>query len=60
MRVPVIVAVSVNEGLWAHPVARASVAALRDWGVRVIAPRDEGNGMTLAPINEIVAQLPTA
>ncbi len=60
LRMPVIVAVSVNEGLWAHPVVRTSVATLSDWGVRVLAPRDEGNGLTLAPINEIVAQLSLA
>jgi len=60
LRMPVIVAVSVNEGLWAHPIACASVMRLRDWGVTVMPPRDDGNGLTLAPLSEIVAQLPAA
>lgn len=50
---PVVVAVSVNEPLWRHPIARASVATLREWQVSVIEPRDEGTGLRLAP-NEVI------
>src|SRR5438552_18462986 len=33
---PVVVAVSVNPPLWAHPRAMLSTKTLRDWGVSVI------------------------
>jgi phosphopantothenoylcysteine synthetase/decarboxylase len=56
-RQPVVVAVSINEGLWQHPMARASVAALLEWGVRVLPPQDDGQGLTLAPISDIVNAL---
>ena len=46
---PVIVAVSVNVPLWNHPRARASVAALREWGVGVIDPAPDGDLITMAP-----------
>lgn len=45
---PVIVAVSVNAPLWAHPRARQSVATLREWGVDVVEPVAEGEALTLA------------
>jgi phosphopantothenoylcysteine synthetase/decarboxylase len=50
----VVVAVSVNDPLWAHPRARDSVATLRSWGVDVIDPvADERGYLTLAPIERI-------
>jgi len=45
---PVIVAVSVNPPLWAHPVAKQSVATLRSWGVEVIEPVDDDGYTTMA------------
>lgn len=45
---PVIVAVSVNPPLWAHPKARQSVETLRSWGVQVIEPVAEGDYLTMA------------
>jgi phosphopantothenoylcysteine synthetase/decarboxylase len=51
----VVVAVSVAEGLWAHPIARASAATLRGWGVTVIEPQDAGRGLTLAPDDALLA-----
>jgi phosphopantothenoylcysteine synthetase/decarboxylase len=47
-RTPVIVAVSVNVPLWAHPKAQASAATLREWGVDVIDPVSEGETITMA------------
>ncbi len=51
----VVVAVSANEGLWAHPIARASAAALRGGGVTVIEPQDAGRGLTLAPDDALLS-----
>lgn len=45
---PVVVAVSVNAPLWAHPKATESVATLRRWGCRVIEPVAVGESLTLA------------
>lgn len=45
---PVIVAVSVNPPLWAHPRAQESVATLRRWGVTVIDPVDDDGYTTMA------------
>ncbi|HUP21977.1 MAG TPA: flavoprotein [Thermoanaerobaculia bacterium] len=52
---PVIVAVSVNPPLWAHPQARRSVETLRSWGVEVIEPVPLGDALTLAPDEVLIA-----
>jgi hypothetical protein len=52
-----VVAVSVNDPLWHHPIARASAATLRSWQVSVIEPRDEGSGLRLAPSDLILAEV---
>ncbi len=45
----VVVAVSVNDPLWAHPITAKSVATLRSWGVVVIDPAPDANGyLTMA------------
>lgn len=54
-RTPVIVAVSVNVPLWAHPRARGSVETLRSWGVEVIEPVSQGDALTLAPDDALLA-----
>jgi phosphopantothenoylcysteine synthetase/decarboxylase len=59
-RTPVIVAVSVNVPLWAHPRARASVDALRSWGVEVIEPVPSDDILTLAPDDVLVASVERA
>jgi phosphopantothenoylcysteine synthetase/decarboxylase len=46
---PVVVAVSVNDPLWRHPLTRTSVATLRGWDVSVLEPEDRGAGLRLAP-----------
>lgn len=45
---PVIVAVSVNPPLWAHPRVKQSVEMLRSWGVQVIDPVADGEYLTMA------------
>jgi phosphopantothenoylcysteine synthetase/decarboxylase len=54
---PVVVAVSVNDPLWQHPLTRASIATLRGWQVSVIEPRDQGTGLRLAPNDVILAEV---
>lgn len=51
---PVVVAVSVNPPLWAHPRARESVRTLRSWGVEVVEPARDGESLTLAPSELLV------
>jgi phosphopantothenoylcysteine synthetase/decarboxylase len=46
---PVIVGPSLNAPLLNHPVARASLERLPNWGVRIVPPDDEGQGPRLAP-----------
>lgn len=54
---PVVVALSLNVPLWNHPQARASVATLRSWGVRVVEPQDVGEDLTMAPTDVVVRAL---
>ena len=57
---PVIVALSVNPPLWAHPRAAESARALRSWGVEVLDPVADGEWLTLAPIDAIVGAVERA
>lgn len=58
---PVIVAVSVNDPLWAHPVARESVTRLRSWGVTVLDPApDERGYLTMTGDAELLAAVRAA
>ncbi|MES2697931.1 MAG: bifunctional phosphopantothenoylcysteine decarboxylase/phosphopantothenate--cysteine ligase CoaBC [Verrucomicrobiota bacterium] len=63
---PLLLAPAMNPAMWHHPATRASVARLREWGARFIAP---GAGRTacgevgegrLAESDEIVAQIEAA
>lgn len=54
-RTPVIVAVSVNTPLWAHPRAQESARTLRSWGVDVLDPEPQGEALTLASTEAILA-----
>jgi phosphopantothenoylcysteine synthetase/decarboxylase len=53
-RTPVIVGPSLNQPLLDHPVARASLATLRNWNVVVVGPADEGEGPRLAPTGPLL------
>jgi len=57
---PVVVAVSVNAPLWAHPRAAESVATLRRWGCRVLDPVGVGDSLTLAPDETILEAVDAA
>jgi len=54
-KTPVVVAVSVNADLRAHPRATQSISMLRDWGCTVLDAVHLGNSLTLAPDEEVVA-----
>lgn len=47
-RTPVIVAPSLNQPLWDHPMAQESVRRLTGWGVTVVGMDDDGTGPRLA------------
>lgn len=47
-RTPVVIAVSVNLSLWAHPKSAESVATLRRWSCDVLDPAAIPDGLTLA------------
>jgi phosphopantothenoylcysteine synthetase/decarboxylase len=52
---PIIVAVSVNDQLWAHPLAAESAARLRSWGVRLLEPVPrEGDGFLTMVADDIL------
>jgi hypothetical protein len=50
----VIVAPSLNQPLLDHPAARASMATLAAWGVRIVSPVDSGDGPRLAPTEQLL------
>jgi phosphopantothenoylcysteine synthetase/decarboxylase len=54
---PVIVAVSVNPPLFRHPRTALSITTLRAWAVSVLEPVDSGQGLRLAPIESILAEV---
>ncbi len=52
---PVIVAISTNLPLWAHPRAQESAATLKRWGCHVLEPVPEGDTLTMVSDDVIVA-----
>ena len=48
---------SVNVPLWNHPRARASAAALREWGVDVIDPAPDGEVITMASDDVLIQRV---
>jgi phosphopantothenoylcysteine decarboxylase/phosphopantothenate--cysteine ligase len=45
----VVIALSLNEPLYAHPIVRTSIDTLRSWGAVIIEPQDIGEGLTMSP-----------
>jgi phosphopantothenoylcysteine synthetase/decarboxylase len=54
---PVLVALSLNPPLFRHPRTAVSMASLREWGVSVLEPEDTGEGLRMAPIASILAEV---
>jgi phosphopantothenoylcysteine synthetase/decarboxylase len=54
---PVIVAPSLNAPLLRHPRAASSMATLREWGVSIVEPVDDGTGPRLAPTDMLLDEV---
>ncbi len=54
---PVLVVLSVNPPLYRHPRTAVSITTLRAWGVRVIEPVDTGDGLRMAPTEQILSEV---
>lgn len=50
----VVIAPSMNRGLWSHPQTKASLERLTSWGCEIVPPQIRGEQVTLAPVAEIV------
>ena len=50
----VIIAPSMNHGLWAHPQTKASLARLQNWECEIVQPTITEQRVTLAPIADIM------
>ena len=49
-----IIAPSMNKGLWAHPQTKASLDRLQSWGCVIIPPTITEKRVTMAPLDEVV------
>ena len=54
---PVLVAPSLNAPLLRHPQAQRSLRSLREWGITLIDPQDDGSGPRMAPTDVILAEV---
>ena len=54
---PIVVALSLNPALFAHPRTCTSMRTLREWGISVIEPAPVGDELTLAPTDQIIGEL---
>ena len=54
---PVVIAPSMNHGLWAHPQVRLSHARLGEWGCTIVEPEINESTVTMAPTERILAAL---
>jgi phosphopantothenoylcysteine synthetase/decarboxylase len=53
-RTPVIVGPSLNQPLFDHPLVRASLRTLAEWGVTIVPPVDQGEGPRLASTAQLM------
>lgn len=51
---PVVIAPSMNRGLWAHPQTKASLARLQSWGCHIVPPTITEQRVTMAPLDDVV------
>lgn len=49
-----IIAPSMNRGLWSHPQTKVSLERLQSWGCEIVPPRNDGQRVTMATVEEIV------
>ena len=53
----IVIAPSMNRGLWAHPQTKASLARLQSWGCEIVPPTITAGQVTMVPVTEIVAMV---
>lgn len=51
---PVVIAPSMNRGLWAHPQTKESLARLQSWGCAIVPPTIAEQRVTMAPLDDIL------
>jgi phosphopantothenoylcysteine synthetase/decarboxylase len=56
-RTPVVVAPSLNAPLLRHPRTSASMTTLREWGISIVEPVDDGTAPRLAPTELVLAEV---
>lgn len=49
-----VIAPSMNHGLWSHPQTKVSLTRLKSWGCEIVPPAINEKQVTLAPLEEIV------
>ena len=49
-----IIAPSMNHGLWSHPQTKASLNRLKEWGCDIVSPTINENQVTMAPIEDVM------
>lgn len=54
---PIVVAVSVNPPLYAHPRTNTSIETLESWGIDVVLPAEENGWTTLAANEDITRRV---
>lgn len=50
----VLIAPSMNKGLWSHPQTKTSRARLESWGCEIILSDESGDGVVMAPVSQVV------
>jgi phosphopantothenoylcysteine synthetase/decarboxylase len=56
----VVIAPSMNRGLWAHPQTKLSAERLQSWGCEIVPPLVVDGQVTMASIEQIVATVVSA
>lgn len=49
-----VIAPSMNRGLWAHPQTQVSLSRFKDWGCDIVPPTIQQNRVTMAPLTDIM------
>ena len=49
-----VIAPSMNHGLWSHPQTKTSLTRLKEWGCEIVPPVINEKQVTMAPIAEIM------
>lgn len=52
-----VIAPSMNHGLWSHPQTKMSLERFKDWGCEVVPPTISDKQVTMAPIADIIQMI---